>query len=102
MNALQEVIGRAISPSAVKPDGNYTSPKSYGVYGLPEGASGRSFRFGNHPVRMHELQKEYGSCKLEYLFLKRSDAKEVADHLVRADSAGSKPKPTLTNGRLLA
>lgn len=86
MSPIQEVIRRAISPSSVTPDGIYTSPKSYGVYSLPKSASGRAFRFGNHPVRMNELESEFGSCKLEYLFRQRGDAKEVADHLARGGS----------------
>ena len=39
-----------------------------------------SFRFGNHPVRQRELEREFGSCKLEYLFAERTDAKAVAQH----------------------
>jgi hypothetical protein len=27
---------------------------------------------------MHELEREFGSCKLEYLFAARADAKELA------------------------
>jgi len=75
--SVDHIIGRAISPSSVRPDGPLTHPRSYGVYSLPPGAEGRSFRFGNHPVRMWELEREFGSCKLEYLFANREDAKLV-------------------------
>lgn len=78
-DSVAMIIQRAISPRSVRADGPLTSPQSYGVYKLPE-ASGatRRFRFGNHPVRMRELELEYGSCKLEHLFRTREDAKIVA------------------------
>ena len=70
---------RAISPTKVRPDGPLTSPRSYGVYELP-GAVGasRRYRLGNHPVRHVELEREFGRCKLLYLFLQRPDAVQMA------------------------
>ena len=68
---------KAISPKAVHADGLLTSPRSFGVYQLPQTAKNtRLFRFGNYPVRQHELEREreFGSCKLIYLFLSRTDA----------------------------
>jgi hypothetical protein len=76
---LQTIIARAISPSSVQPDGWLTSPRSWGVYRVPSSAgSTRRFRFGNHPVRQRELEREFGSCKLEHLFATREDARTVA------------------------
>ena len=70
---------RAISPQAVHADGLLTSPRSFGVYQLPHSAKNtRLFRFGNHPVRQRELEREFGSCKLIYLFLSRTDAVAMA------------------------
>ena len=70
---------KAISPKDVHFDGPLTSPRSFGVYQLPQTAKNtRLFRFGNHPVRQHELEREFGSCKLLYLFLSRPDAFAMA------------------------
>lgn len=78
-DTLAQIVKRAIDPSSVKTDGPLTQPRSYGVYQLPYGAadSGR-FRFGNHPVRMQELEREFGSCTLTFLFELRDDAEAVA------------------------
>jgi hypothetical protein len=82
MAAIDHITARAISPSSVRPDGWLTSPRSYGVYRIPSSAaSTRSYRFGNHPVRLKELEREFGSCKLEYLFTDRDDAEAVAKAL---------------------
>jgi hypothetical protein len=78
MANVDQVIGRAISLASVAPDGALTKPRSYGVYRLPERAAGRRYRFGNHPVRMWELEREFGSCSLVHLFAAREDAKHVA------------------------
>jgi hypothetical protein len=73
---------RAISPGTVKPDGALTNPRSYGVYELPVSAGAtRRYRLGNHPVRQLELDREFGGCKLVYLFLQRSDAVQMAASL---------------------
>lgn len=70
---------RAISPRDVRPDGPLTLPRSYGVYALPPSVSGtRRIRFGNHPVRLDELAREFGACTLRYLFLHRADAAAMA------------------------
>ena len=77
--SLESTIAKAISPRDVLSDGHLTSPRSYGVYRLPHGVTDtRCYRFGNHPVRMQELAREFGSCKLLHLFLSRADAELVA------------------------
>jgi hypothetical protein len=80
VTSIEHILTRAVSPSHVRMnDGGLTSPRSYGVYHIPSSAdSTRSFRFGNHPVRQRELERDFGSCKLEYLFLDRADAEAVA------------------------
>jgi hypothetical protein len=79
MIVLENIIRRAISPASVRQVGRLTVPPSFGVYRVPgAAASTRSYRFGNHPIRMRELENEFGSCKLEYLFTSREDAKALA------------------------
>ncbi|WP_369915186.1 hypothetical protein AB8810_00405 [Xanthomonas sp. NCPPB 3005] len=78
-DTFTQIVKHAIDPSSVRTEGPLTQPRSYGVYQLPYGAadSGR-FRFGNHPVRMQELEREFGSCVLTFLFAVRDDAEAVA------------------------
>jgi hypothetical protein len=81
-NSITNIIKRAISPGTVRSAGPLTVPRSYGVYLLPHNSGAtRRFRFGNHPVRMRELEREFGSCKLEHLFLSRAEAMQVAASL---------------------
>lgn len=83
--SLESILRRQIFPEYVRDDGTLTHPRSYGVYELPTNiGAGRRFRFGNHPIRMRELEREFGRCSRRYLFLSRSDAEEVA----RALNAG--------------
>lgn len=82
MPSIDRIITRSISPSSVSADGPLTYPRTYGVYRIPTSAgSTRRFRFGNHPIRQRELEIEFGSCQLEYLFTDREDAKAVAKDL---------------------
>jgi hypothetical protein len=75
MESIESLRKKAVSPQRLKADGSYTSPRSYGVYRLTgRGDVGRRYRFGNHPVRMDELNRDYGACELEGLFLERADA----------------------------
>lgn len=80
--SLNLITNRSISPEAVLIEGNLTYPRSYGVYELSRTKkSTRCFRFGNHPIRMIEFEREFKNCALRYLFLNRSDAEELALHL---------------------
>ena len=79
---IEKLAGRAISSRDVRPSGSLTEPRSFGVYELPSSVSGtRRFRLGNHPVRLSELEREFGSCKLLYLFRQRTDALAMASAL---------------------
>ena len=79
---INNLANRAISPQYVRSDGSLTTPRSFGVYELPFSVSGtRRCRFGNHPVRLHELEREFGSCKLLHLFQQRADAVAMASAL---------------------
>lgn len=76
---LAALRSRAIELRDVSVDGALTAPRSWGVYRLPDGVGGtRAVRYGNHPVRMHELEREFGGCRLEALFLAREDARALA------------------------
>lgn len=76
---LAALRSRAIKTTDVRVDGPLTLPRSWGVYRLPADAGAtRTYRYGNHPVRMHELEREFGRCSLEALFREREDARALA------------------------
>ncbi len=82
MATIQTLALRAVSPKTLSSDGKLMSPRSFGVYQLPQTAkSTRLYRLGNHPVRQLELEREFGSCKLLCLFLSRADAVAMASAL---------------------
>jgi hypothetical protein len=86
MNELEDLIQRAISPSAVKLEGTFTQPPSFGVYLIADQEDGSThFRFGSHPARMQELEDRFGGCELEYLFLSREDAAAMTATLNRQE-----------------
>ena len=78
-DSIDDIVRRAVSPATLRVVGTLTNPRSYGVYRLPAdcGAT-RRYRFGNHPVRMRELENQFESCTIEYLFLSRADAMAIA------------------------
>lgn len=72
---MEALKAKAVSPDSVQPDGTLTVPRSYGVYELSDSVgAARRFRYGNHPVRMRELEREFSTCALRYLFLTRDVA----------------------------
>jgi hypothetical protein len=82
---LLRLRNRAVSPHSVRVDGNYTSPRTWGVYKVDtfkEGRRGSGFHFGNHPVRQRELEREHGKADLVLLFTSRTDAQELKYLLV--------------------
>ena len=73
-----------ISPDRTRPDPNNpvkTIPKTYGVWDIGPGSSGKRYRFGNNPVRGTELARDYGRAKLLVLYTNRAAAKSQADSL---------------------
>jgi hypothetical protein len=69
------------------------TPRTFGVYELPSSArSTRRFRFGNHPIRMQELEREFGVCRLVDTYGRRDEAVEQAAKLNAA------PERTLWRG----
>ena len=77
------LIAKGVDPEQLTSDGYLTRPRSWGVYEIfPEPRSAtRRFRQGNHPVRMKELEKEFGKVRLVRIFVAKGTAKELADHL---------------------
>ena len=74
----------SVSPANTRPDpGNsdWTIPRTFGVWQLPNGATGKRNRFGNNPVRGVELEREFGSAALIALYTNRQSAKSHADEL---------------------
>lgn len=83
---LDDLLLRAIDPSAVKLEGTLTNPPSFGVYAIADDEGDIThYRFGNHPVRMQELEDKFGSAELEYLFLNREDAAAMTATLNRPE-----------------
>ena len=73
-----------ISPQDIKLDPtnkNWTSPRSYGVWELPNSANGKRFRHGNNPIREKELSREFDLVKLIALYLVRENAVKHANQL---------------------
>ena len=57
---------------------------THGVYRLRAGlARVREFRYGNHPVRQHELVRDYSTAHLEALFESRFYTKKLPKLLNR-------------------
>lgn len=81
-----ELRQRSIDPRSVRAGWPFTSPRTYGVYRLNRPGVSRKFRFGNHPVRMKELEREFSSCSLDSLFLSRKDAKALAASLNKSNA----------------
>jgi len=72
-----------VDPRMVRIDpknSNYTVPRTWGLYRLDAGQKnvGRVFRYGNHPVRQKELEREFGAVTLIALYFDREQAREEA------------------------
>jgi hypothetical protein len=79
-NRLKALQSRAVTQSSVQVDGNYTHPRTWGVYKVEtfkNGVRGHAFHLGNHPVRHSELIRDYGAAELLMLFTSRADAEEL-------------------------
>lgn len=78
-NQVAELLAQAVDPSTLTPNGNLTSPRSWGVYELhmTRGASVLRFRIGNYPVRGLELEREFGLVRIVGVFTSRTTAEEL-------------------------
>jgi hypothetical protein len=79
----ESLLAKGVDPKQLMSDGYLTRPRSWGVYEIfPEPpAATRRFREGNHPVRMKELEKEFGRVRLVRVFLTKDAARELANYL---------------------
>lgn len=77
---LRELLAKAVEPTSLRPAGLYTRPPSWGVYKIAPSrpTATRRYRFGNHPVRQMELQREFGSVRVIAHFTARALADELA------------------------
>ncbi len=60
---------------------NWTMPKSFGVWQLPEGTKGKRYRWGNYPGKGLELDRAFGANKRVALYASRKKAKSHAEAL---------------------
>lgn len=95
---VQDLQSRAVAPESVKADGNYTVPRTWGVYrvdAFKDGRRGSAFHLGNHPVRQRELERQFGAAELVMLFGSRIDAEEMkyllSKEVVSQPAVGRKP-----------
>ena len=76
----EELLSKAVTPPGFTVVGVLTIPRTYGVYKLKgQAKSGRTFRFGNHPIRHYELTNEYGRTDVVAILFNRRDAVELAN-----------------------
>ena len=61
---------------------NLTKPRTWGTFLIQDkNIDKKRYRFGNYPIRMEELKREYASIKLVALFKDRKDAEALANLL---------------------
>jgi hypothetical protein len=90
MSGIDQLLAKAVDPTKVRPDPEhaiYTIPHTWGVYEILStdcGPSGRRFRKGNHPVRLHELTREFENVRLVALFTEEGLARQLAYELTNA------------------
>ncbi|GGK58460.1 hypothetical protein [Amphritea balenae] len=82
--SIESLLANAIPPDKTPPmapsSTYYTSPKTYGVYEISSNSSSKRYRYGNHPVRLNELIKEFGKASCIALFYEREQAEQLARH----------------------
>lgn len=79
-----ELLALAVSPASLERRGNYTEPRTWGVYDVSfhnAPSATRRFRFGNHPVRQRELEAEFSKAYVIATFTDRGLARSLADLL---------------------
>ncbi len=85
MNLKEALLAKMVNPKhyQIDPDNpQWTKPRTWGTFSIPDEFvcdRKKKYRCGNYPVRMKELERDYGSVKLEALFENRDDAKALAD-----------------------
>lgn len=78
--AVKDLLSLAVEDGSLLGDGQYTRPRSWGVYEIEPPAHGRAtrrYRIGNHPLRQRELEAEFGGTKRVALFTSRTLAERL-------------------------
>ncbi len=75
---IEQLLGSAMGQGTYRIVGQYTEPRSYGVYDVRDAGRSRRYRFGNHPVRELELLREFDSVSVVGIFRNREEAMELA------------------------
>ena len=87
MGKIEILFSKAVDPDTLRPDPNdarYSVPHTWGVYEIDAakcGPAGKRFRKGNHPVRLHELQREFGAVKVAAVFSEEHPAVKLTELL---------------------
>jgi hypothetical protein len=76
---IAQLLDKSVDPSTVTVVGNFTKPRTWGVYKVPLGGQEQAYfhYMGNHPVREAELRRMFGEVYLVVLFTERGDAREL-------------------------
>lgn len=77
---VSELLSLAVQQSMLRIAGAYTNPRSWGVYEVDpaQPVATKRFRIGNHPVRQHELEREFGTVRRIALFTSRTLAEQLS------------------------
>lgn len=84
MNLKEQLMTKAVNPKHYKADPanhDWTTPRTWGTYSIPDKfvyGRKKKYRYGNYPVRMREIEDDFGSVELIALFEDRDDAKVLA------------------------
>lgn len=91
MDKIESLFSKAVDPDNLRADpsdSRYTIPHTWAVYEIDAakcGPAGKRFRKGNHPIRIQELQREFGEVKTTAAFTKEQLAVELAELLNARD-----------------
>jgi hypothetical protein len=78
----EALLLKSLKNSELVTDGKYTNPRTWGTYDICDNSKkSNRFRFGNHPVRMNELNRKYNTCHIVAIFSSRELACELANLL---------------------
>ena len=78
--AARSILAHSVAQDGLTFVGNYTYPKTWGVYEIEPPRSNpttRRFRVGNHPIRQRELENEFGAAACIALFPAKNFAEEL-------------------------
>jgi hypothetical protein len=86
MNPKEQLMARAVDPKyyPIDPENpNWTKPRTYGTFSIPDEfvyhKKHRKYRCGNYPLRLIDLERDYGKVELIAVFENRDDAEALAE-----------------------